>query len=147
MHIARTQAITHVGRSGRAVPEWLLVGDVVVRALLWLSLPLYLFPSLDPGSQIITASLIAGLGVAALGLVVVPACVTAWMACFTAAVCFALFLARKTVPFLHMLDILFTLGRRHLRRVHGRPLGIPAIEDQCRHGLGERERRLAAPGI
>ena len=77
---------------------------------LWLSLPLYLFPTLDPGSQIITASLIAGLGVAALGLVVVPACVNAWMASFTAAICFALFMARKTVPFLHMLDILFTLG-------------------------------------
>jgi diguanylate cyclase (GGDEF)-like protein len=110
MHMARTQAVTHVGRSGRAVPDWLLVGDVVVRALLWLSLPLYLFPTLDPGSQIITASLIAGLGVAALGLVVVPACVNVWMACFTGAVCFALFLARKAVPFLHMLDILFTLG-------------------------------------
>ncbi len=110
MHIARTQAVTHVGRSGHAVPDWQLIGDVVVRALLWLSLPLYFFPGLDPSSQIITASLIAGLGVAALGLVVVPACVNAWMACFTAAVCFALFMARKTVPFLHMLDILFTLG-------------------------------------
>ncbi len=110
MHIARTQAVTHVGRSGRAVPEWLLVGDVVARALLWLSLPLYLFTGLDPGSQIITASLIAGLGVAALGLVVVPTCVNAWMACFTGAVCFALFIARTTVPFLHMLNILFTLG-------------------------------------
>ena len=110
MHIARNQAVTHVGRSGRAVPEWQLVGDVVVRAMLWLSLPLYLFPTLDAGSQIITGSLIAGVGIAALGLVVVPTCVNAWMACFTAGVCFALFMARKTVPFLHMLDILFTLG-------------------------------------
>ncbi len=110
MHMARTQAVTHVGRSGRAVPEWQLVGDVVVRASLWLSLPLYLFPNLDPGSQIITGSLVAGLGIAALGLVVVPACVNAWMASFTAGVCFSLFMARKTVPFLHMLDILFTLG-------------------------------------
>jgi diguanylate cyclase (GGDEF)-like protein/PAS domain S-box-containing protein len=110
MHIARTQAVTHVGRSGRAVPDWQLVGDVIVRALLWLSLPLYLFPNLDPGSQIITGSLVAGLGIAALGLVVVPACVNAWMASFTAGVCFSLFMARKTVPFLHMLDILFTLG-------------------------------------
>ena len=32
------------------------------------------------------------------------------MAAFTAAICFALFMARKTVPFLQMLDILFTLG-------------------------------------
>ena len=31
MHMARTQAVTHVGRSGRAVPEWQLVGDVIVR--------------------------------------------------------------------------------------------------------------------
>src|SRR3982751_1162732 len=76
MHIARTQAITYVGRSGRAVPEWQLIGDVVLRATLWLSLPLYVFPWLGAGSQLITASLIAGLGVAALGLVVMPACVT-----------------------------------------------------------------------
>jgi hypothetical protein len=110
MHLARTQAVTHVGRSGRPVPEWQMVGDVAVRAFLWLSLPLYLFPTLDTGSQIITGSIIAGLGVAALGLVVVPACVNVWMASFTAAVCFALFMARKTVPFLHTLDILFTLG-------------------------------------
>ena len=110
MHLARTQAVTHVGRSGRPVPDWQMVGDVALRALLWLSLPLYLFPTLDTGSQIITGSLIAGLGIAALGLVVVPACVNAWMASFTAAICFALFMARKTVPFLHMLDILFTLG-------------------------------------
>src|SRR5687767_12437673 len=34
MHIARTQAVTHVGRSGSAVPDWQLVGDVIVRALL-----------------------------------------------------------------------------------------------------------------
>ena len=110
MHFARTQSVTHVGRSGRAVPEWQMVGDVTVRALLWLSLPLYVFPGVDPGTQIITASLIAGLGVAALGLVVVPNCVNAWMASFTAGLCFALFMARKSVPFLHMLDILFTLG-------------------------------------
>jgi len=110
MHLARTQAVTHVGRSGRAVPDWLLIGDVVARAALWLSLPLYVFPTLDPASQIVVASLLAGLGVAALGLVVVPACVNTWMACFTGAVCFALFMARTTVPFLHMLDILFTLG-------------------------------------
>src|SRR5688572_5575954 len=110
MHMARTQAVTHVGRSGRAVPDWQLLGDVLVRAGLWLSLPLYLFPSLDPGSQIITGSLIAGLAIAALGLVVVPICVNAWMASFTAAICFALFMARTSVPFLHMLDILFTLG-------------------------------------
>jgi diguanylate cyclase (GGDEF)-like protein len=110
MHMARMHAVTHVGRSGRAVPDWLLLGDVVARAMLWLSLPLYVFPSLDPGSQIITASLISAVGVAALGLVVVPACVNAWLASFTGALCFVLFLARKTVPFLHMLDMLFTLG-------------------------------------
>src|SRR5262245_44459556 len=46
MHIARNQAITHVGRSGRPVPEWQLIGDVVLRAALWLSLPLYIFPHL-----------------------------------------------------------------------------------------------------
>ena len=47
-------------------------------------LPLYYFTALDPNTQVIVASLLAGLGIAALGLVVVPACVTAWMSCFVA---------------------------------------------------------------
>src|SRR6187549_3954543 len=32
MHLARTQSITHVGRSGRKVPQWLMVGEVLTRA-------------------------------------------------------------------------------------------------------------------
>src|SRR3712207_2483210 len=35
MQLARNQAITHVGRSGHQVPQWLMVGDVTLRALLW----------------------------------------------------------------------------------------------------------------
>src|SRR3954471_22238550 len=37
MQLARTQSITCVGRSGRRVPSWLLVGDVAVRAATFLS--------------------------------------------------------------------------------------------------------------
>ena len=110
MQLARTQAVTHVGRSGKQVPQWLMVGDVGLRAAVWLSLPIYLFPTLDPGTQVIAASLIAGLGVAALGLIVVPACVTAWLTIFTGALSVALILERGSVPFQHMLSILFTLG-------------------------------------
>ncbi|HET9355796.1 MAG TPA: EAL domain-containing protein [Sphingomicrobium sp.] len=110
MHLAKTQAITHVGRSGRKVPQWQMVGEVFARGALWLSLPLYAFPALDVATQATAASLIAGLGVAALGLVVVPACVTAWMAIFTAAVCFAMFAGRASFPFTDMLVIAFTLG-------------------------------------
>ena len=40
MHLAKTQAITHVGRSGRKVPQWQMVGEVIGRALLFLSLPI-----------------------------------------------------------------------------------------------------------
>ncbi len=110
MQLARTQSISCVGRAGRRVPMALLVGDVAVRAALWLSLPLFVFPSLDPGSQVIVASLMAGLGIAALGLVVVPPCVTAWMVAFTVGVGGALLIGRHTVPFQHMLSIIFTLG-------------------------------------
>jgi diguanylate cyclase (GGDEF)-like protein/PAS domain S-box-containing protein len=110
MHIARTQSITCVGRSGRRVPPWFLIGEAVVRALTFLSLPLYLFPSLQPGSQVIAASVMAGLGVGGLGLVVVPQCATAWMTVFTGGVGGALLLGRHTVPFQHMLSIVFTLG-------------------------------------
>ncbi len=49
-------------------------------------LPLYLFPQMDPATQVIAASVMAGLGIAALGLVVIPPCVTAWMVAFTAGV-------------------------------------------------------------
>jgi diguanylate cyclase (GGDEF)-like protein/PAS domain S-box-containing protein len=110
MQLARTQSITCVGRSGRRVPMWLLVGDPALRAVTWLSLPLYLFPHLDPGTQVVTASIMSGLGVAALGLIVIPPCATAWMVAFTAGVAGALLLGRHTVPFQHMLSIVFTLG-------------------------------------
>ena len=110
MQIARNQAVTHVGRSGRRVPNWMLIGDIVARALLWLSLPLYLFHSLNAGSEVIAASIIAGLGIAALGLVVVFPCVVAWMASFTAGLCAVLLIGRGQIPFQHVLAILFTLG-------------------------------------
>ena len=110
MQLARHQSITCVGRSGRRVPLWLMVGDVALRAALWLSLPLYFFQSLDPGSQVISASIMAGLGVGALGLVVIPPCATTWMVAFTLGVGGSLLLGRHTVPFPHMLSILFTIG-------------------------------------
>jgi diguanylate cyclase (GGDEF)-like protein len=110
MQMARTQAITHIGRSGARLADWVLVADIGVRAVLWLSLPLYLFPSLSPNSQVVAASIAAGLGIASLGLVVVLPCVVAWMAAFTGGLCAALLIARNSVPFEQMLSILFTLG-------------------------------------
>ena len=110
MQLARTQSVTCVGRSGRRVPTWMLVGDVSVRAALWISLPLFCFKLLDPGTQVIAASLMAGLGVGALGLVVIPPCVTAWMVAFTAGVGGAMLLGRHTLPFPYMTSIVFTLG-------------------------------------
>ncbi|HEY6048026.1 MAG TPA: EAL domain-containing protein, partial [Sphingomicrobium sp.] len=110
MQLARTQSVTCVGRSGRRVPLWMMVGEVALRAVTWLSLPLYLFPSLDAGSQVIAASLMAGLGVGALGLVVIPPCATTWMVSFTGGVAGALLIGRHSVPFQHMLSIVFTLG-------------------------------------
>jgi diguanylate cyclase (GGDEF)-like protein len=110
MQLARTQSITCVGRSGRRIPMATMIADVAIRAAIWLSVPLYLFPSLDPGSQVIAASVMAGLGIAALGLVVIPACASAWMVAFTGGVAAALLLGRHTVPFQHMLSIVFTLG-------------------------------------
>jgi diguanylate cyclase (GGDEF)-like protein len=110
MQLARTQSITCVGRSGRRVPLWTMVTEVACRAAVWLSLPLYLFPSLDPDTQVIAASMTAGLGVGALGLVVIPPCANAWMIAFTGGVAGALLLGRHTVPFQNMLSIVFTLG-------------------------------------
>ncbi|HET7817593.1 MAG TPA: EAL domain-containing protein [Sphingomicrobium sp.] len=110
MKVARTQSITHVGRSGRRIPDWVLIGEVVGRAFLWLSLPLYVFDALQPGAQVIAAGIAAALGVAGLGLVVVPRSAIGWMSAFTAGVSLALFLGRDSVPFQHMLSILFTIG-------------------------------------
>jgi len=110
MQLARMQAVTHVGRSGRKVPKILMVGDIVARAMVWLSLPVVFFPMLGPESQAVAATLIAGLGIAALGLVVVPACVTAWMAIFTAGLSYSLLVGRSNVAFDNMIAILFTLG-------------------------------------
>jgi diguanylate cyclase (GGDEF)-like protein/PAS domain S-box-containing protein len=110
MQLARTQSITCVGRSGRPVPNWILLGDVAVRAFTFLSVPLYFFPTLDPGSQVIAASVMAGLGVGGLALVVIPQVAMTWMVAFTCGVGGSLLLARHTMPFQHMLSILFTLG-------------------------------------
>ena len=110
MQLARTQAITHVGRSGRKVPQLLMVGEVLARAALFLSLPMANFASFDPALQVVTASILAGLGIAALGLVVVPACVTAWMSSFVGGLSVILVMARETIPLSHVLTILFTLG-------------------------------------
>ncbi|HET9354481.1 MAG TPA: diguanylate cyclase, partial [Sphingomicrobium sp.] len=110
MQLARHQSITCVGRSGRRVPLWLMIGDVVVRAGLWLSLPLYVFQSIGAGNQIIAASIMSGLGVGALGLVVVPQCAMTWMVSFTLGVGGALLLGRHTMPYPHMLSIVFTIG-------------------------------------
>ncbi len=52
----------------------------------------------------------AGLGIGALGLVVIPPCVTAWMVAFTFGVGGVLLLGRHTLPFQHMSSIVFTLG-------------------------------------
>ena len=52
----------------------------------------------------------AGLGVGALGLVVIPPCANAWMIAFTGGVVGALLMGRHSVPFQHMLSIVFTLG-------------------------------------
>jgi diguanylate cyclase (GGDEF)-like protein len=110
MQLARHQSITCVGRSGHRIPLWQLVGEVVVRAAAFLSVPLFFFPTLDPGTQVISASVMAGLAVGGLGLVVMPPAALAWMIAFTAGVGGALLIGRHTVPFQHMLSIIFTLG-------------------------------------
>jgi diguanylate cyclase (GGDEF)-like protein len=110
MQMARTQSVTHIGRSGRRLASWVMVGDIAGRAVLWLSLPVYVFSSLAPGSQVILASITAGVGIASLGLVVVLPCVVAWIATFTAGLCAVLLIGRNSVPFDHVVSILFTLG-------------------------------------
>src|SRR5256885_4676350 len=121
MQLARHQSITCVGRSGRRVPMWMLVGDVALRAVVWLSLPLYLFPHMDPATQGIAASVMAGLGIAALGLVVIPPCVTAWMVAFTAGVGGSLLVGRHSVPFEQMVSIPFKLRVASFGRATGGP--------------------------
>lgn len=110
MQYARHQSITCVGRSGRRVPTWILVGEVVTRAVTFLALPLVLFPQFNSDTQVIVGAVMAGLGVGGLGLVVIPQCAMAWMIAFTGGVGGALVLGRHSVPFPHMLSIIFTLG-------------------------------------
>ena len=107
---AQTQAITHVGRSGRNVPALQMTGDVVARAIIWLSLPLYLFPSLSPSDQIVVASLTAAVGTAAVGLIMIPTCATVWLGAFVAGLAVELLIGRASIPFEHMLGALLTLG-------------------------------------
>ncbi len=110
MQWARHQSISCIGRSGHRVPNWQLAGDVAARGLLWVSLPLYLFPSMGPDAQLISASIMAALGASAIGLVVIPRCVIAWLIVFTLAVAGSLVMGRTVIHFEHMLSVVFTLG-------------------------------------
>ncbi len=125
----------------------LLVGDVAVRAALWLSLPLFYFPALDAGTQVIVASLIAGLGIAALGLVVVPPCVIAWMVAFTVGLAGALLVARHSVPFQHMLSIVFTLGVSIFGVLTVARWAFHQVKTNARRRQPERGSQPASPGI
>ena len=109
MRWSQAQAVTCVGRSGKSVPPALMIGDVGVRAAVWLALPLYLFSNLQTADQIIAGTLIAGVGIAGLGLVVVFACAVTWMVAFTIGLSGAMLL-HSGVPFQQMLAMLFVLG-------------------------------------
>jgi diguanylate cyclase (GGDEF)-like protein len=110
MRWSQSQAVTCVGRSGKSVPPALMIGDVAARALIWLSLPLYLFPGLGTEDQVIAGTLIAGVGVAGLGLVVTFACAVTWMSAFTGGLSLALLLMNSNVAFQQLLAMLFVLS-------------------------------------
>jgi diguanylate cyclase (GGDEF)-like protein len=109
MRWSQSQAVTCVGRSGKSVPPALMIGDVAIRAAVWLSLPLFLFPTLGPVDQVIAGTLIAGVGISGLGLVVVFSCAVTWMAAFTLGLSGAL-LFQSGVAFQQLLAMLFVLG-------------------------------------
>ena len=110
MMLAKKQAITNIGRSGRPVPTWMLMGEVLVRAAVWLSLPVYVFETLSGGEQVILAAIVAGLGIGGLGLVVVPRAATVWLTAFTASLSYCLLLLNNQVPFEFLIVIAFLLA-------------------------------------
>ena len=147
MHLARIQSIKCVGRSGRRVPMWTMVGEVSVRAAVWLSLPLYLFPSLDPGDAgdfrvdhggprdrrarpgrraAVRHDLDGGLH-RRRGRIIADGA------------------AQHPFP-AHAVDPVHA-RRRDLRRTDRRALGLSSAQDQRRCRQPEREREPAASGI
>jgi diguanylate cyclase (GGDEF)-like protein len=110
MRWSQSQAVTCVGRAGHSVPQWTMIGDVLVRAALWLSLPVFVFPTLSTTGQIIAGTLIAGVGIAGFGLVVVFACAVAWMSAFTLGLFLTLLFMQSTVGLQPLLAMLFVLG-------------------------------------
>ncbi len=125
-----------------------MVGEVVGRALLWLSLPLYLFPSLDPGRaghrrvdhrrpRHRRRSAWSSSRARAIG----------WMSAFTAGLCGAMFIGRNTVPFQHMLSILFTLGVAIFGVLTVARWAFEQLKTNADFGAAERKRQPAAAGI
>ena len=112
MQLARTQAVTHVGRSGQqraATGCWSAKSSP--RACIWLSLPLYVFTSLAagrPGHRRLDRS--PGSASPRSAWSSSRAASIAWMVGVHRRLCRALFSAATRVPFQHMLSILFTLG-------------------------------------
>ena len=129
-------------------PSWLMVGEVAgPRRAFGSAFRSISFPCFDPGAQVIAASVMAGLGIAALGLVVVPPCVTAWMALFTAGVVSSLLIGRHAIPFDHMLSIVFTLGVAIFGVLTVARWAFGQLKTNADVGCAERKRQPVASGI
>ena len=77
------------GRSARIEPTWRPVGEAVVLAAIWASLPVYAFALHPSGVQVVIAGAIGALIVAGIALTAVPAAAVAWIATMALALCFA----------------------------------------------------------
>ena len=89
-------ATSRVDRSGTDLP---IVADAAGRALLWVSLPLYVFPGLPAHDQLLIASVMAGLVTGGIAFVTIPRAAMAWVGAFTLALCAAMFLGRAGLDF------------------------------------------------
>ncbi|WP_166042490.1 GGDEF and EAL domain-containing protein [Sphingosinicella sp. YJ22] len=89
-HVMSTAAI---GSSRTARPRHALfpIGEAMLLALVWASLPTYGFATLPPDAQFVIGGAMAGMIVASLSLASVPAAAIAWIATLTAAFCIAYF--------------------------------------------------------
>ena len=148
MQLARTQAITHVGRSGRRVPE-LADGRRSRRSRrasgsacrsICSRRSTRAARSSPPRSWPVSASPRSAWSSSR------PASPPGWSLSPPASAA-SLLIGRHSVPFQHMLSILFTLGVAIFGVLDRRALGVPPTEDQRRRRRAERKRQPAPPGI
>lgn len=97
MRNAESQAVLGLSRLRRKADDKGVIINVVLRGLLWCSLPVYTFADQPPETQMVIGTVMAAMTGTAIAYATLPAAATAWLATICGALCAVLFLSHGTL--------------------------------------------------